>query len=207
VEDPAPSDPVQRQAGKKTGTATEAESGVGAEPGPLDVLLLYEDVATGLRAWQPFDQLVRRLKLDADLQVRMWKFEWLREPAMRQQAIEESLDADIILLATHGHCELSEHVKSWFARWLALKPPRPRALVVSLDENAREPSGRNGVLAQLQAMARPSDLQVFPHFAPAPHSERELTAESIHRHADTWSELLEGIVHRTDPHQRWGINE
>lgn len=41
----------------------------------------------------------------------------------------------------------------------------------------------------------------------APGSESELTIESIRERADATSEVLERIMHRSTPPQRWGINE
>ena len=44
-------------------------------------------------------------------------------------------------------------------------------------------------------------------FGSAPASESELTIEIIRERVDSSSEVLERILHRPVPPQRWGINE
>ncbi len=90
------------------GTSADAGSAAGKEPLRLDVLAVYEDFATGLRARQTLDQTVQRLEADADVQVNLWRFDLLREPALRQQAAEEAAEADIVFVSMHGQSELPE---------------------------------------------------------------------------------------------------
>jgi len=47
----------------------------------------------------------------------------------------------------------------------------------------------------------------FMDFGSAPGSESELTIEIIRERADATSEVLERIMQRSVPPQRWGINE
>lgn len=44
-------------------------------------------------------------------------------------------------------------------------------------------------------------------FGSAPGSESELTIKTIRERVDSTSEVLERILHRSIPPQRWGINE
>lgn len=44
-------------------------------------------------------------------------------------------------------------------------------------------------------------------FGSTPGSESKLTTETIRERADSTSEVLEGILHRSVPAQKWGINE
>ena len=48
---------------------------------------------------------------------------------------------------------------------------------------------------------------LFIHFGNAPGPESELTIETIQKRAGSNSEVLERIMERSVPPQRWGINE
>jgi hypothetical protein len=168
--------PAPQALGKNTfrgpaGTATDVGADHSAESARLKVFLLYEDFATGFRAWRRFVFRIQRLGLQPDFSVNAWKFKLLRPPALREQAAIEAREADIVLVAAHGGGELAPHVKSWFTRWLALKADQPCALVLSLDKKAFKCSGQNRVLAYLQSSAERAGLEVSPNFEAALRSE------------------------------------
>ena len=61
--------------------------------------MVYEDVATGLRAKEALDQTMLRLAVDTDVHVNAWRFALLREPALHQQAVNEAADAEIVFVS------------------------------------------------------------------------------------------------------------
>src|SRR2546428_13991075 len=90
--------------------------GAASSEGPLrlEVLLIYEDLRTALRAKQTFDHAVRQLGLEADIHVNAWRFDLLRDPEMREEAAREAGTAALVLLSAHGRDELPAEVTSWF---------------------------------------------------------------------------------------------
>ena len=173
----------------------------------LDVVLVYEDLATGLRARQAFDHLVDQLELEADFRLNLWNFGLLRDPAHRQEAAREASDADIIVLSAHGQGELPAQVKAWLRQWLDLNAEHPTALVASLDESVKDQSSENRILAHLRSLAAEAGAELILHFGPPARLETDLTVESIRERVETTSTLLEEILHRRAPYPRWGINE
>ena len=100
--------------------------------------MVYEDVATGLRAKEALDQTMLRLTVDTDVHVNAWRFDLLCEPALHQQAVNEAAAAEIVFVSAHGREELPAAVRLWFHDWLARRGGEPCALAVSLDAEARE---------------------------------------------------------------------
>ena len=98
----------------------------------LDVLVVYEDFGTGLRARRALDQTAQQLTVEADLQVNMWSFGLLRAPALYEQAANEAAEADIVFVSAHGPDELPASLKLWVQRWLARKGGGPCAMDRSL---------------------------------------------------------------------------
>jgi len=189
---------------KSLGTAT-TDGAFGEGPLRLEVLLIYEDLRTALRAKQTFEHVVRQVGLEADIHVNAWRFDLLRDPQMREEAAREAGAATLVLLSAHGRGELPAEVSSWFKQWLATKGDEPCALVVSLDSNARASvATANPMLSSLQTAAAPAGVEVFPHFGEASQAEWELSTRRIHGRTEIKSRL---DLHRVEPHAHWGLNE
>ena len=107
-----------------------------AAPLSLDVLMVYEDLGTGLRARQVLDGTVERLAADADVHVKLWRFDLLGEPSLCHQAVRDAAQADLVFVSAHGHSELPATVSLCLQRWLAHIDGKPCALVVSFDADA-----------------------------------------------------------------------
>ena len=75
---------VDRMNALKTGNRGGAPARE-ARPG-LDVLLMYEDLSTGLRARRLLDEVVTSLNLEVDFQANLWRFDLLGEPGLLELA-------------------------------------------------------------------------------------------------------------------------
>ena len=88
----------------------------------FNAVMAYEDANTAERAKEAWDHLVSTsLRGSYDPGLRLWKFEVLRTPEMRDVAVKDAAQADMILIATRGAGELPEGVKAWIDGWLAQK--------------------------------------------------------------------------------------
>jgi len=171
----------------------------------LDVQLIYEDAKTGARARQVLERLAEQLKLEAELQVNLLRFDLLGEPELSGLVGDGGSDADILVLAAHGQSELPAPVRAWLDRWLGRRLGSPRALAVSLDAGTEGTAPAKNILASLQAAARLAAVEVFPHFGGTPTSD--LTFEDIQYRAETKTALLEESLQRVESHSHWGLNE
>jgi hypothetical protein len=186
-----------------------AESAFSEFSSSLDVLLLYEDAPTALRAKRLLDQLVEHLNLIVTFHVLLRRFDLLDSPALDALDGGDALDSDIVLLSVQGSKGLPGSVRVWLNRWLALKPDQPRALVFSLDTAARDSAAANQTLFFLQAAASRVGVEVFCHFAQTERSEFDAAIESIRYRAETTTLLLDETLHQSGSlsFRFWGIND
>src|SRR5689334_547933 len=103
----------------------------------LGVLLMHEDLATGLRGKHALDQVAERLSQKAEFCVHLWRFDLMKEESFRSQAVEDAREANIVVLAMRDHAELPPPVRTWFEEWLENRGGVPCAVVVSLDSEAQ----------------------------------------------------------------------
>jgi hypothetical protein len=132
----------------------------------LDVMLLYEDLNTALRAKYSLDRLSKQLS-EGRFCARLWRLDLLSEPLLLEQAAIEAAAANVIILSLHGRNELRVEVRDWFTRWLAHKADRPYALAALLDPEPGRPSGNPPVLAYLKRIAEAAHADFFCASCPA----------------------------------------
>ena len=173
----------------------------------LDVLILYEDFATGLRAKRSLDFLPDHLTADAKVSAKLWRIELLSDPLLGEQAAVEAAAADVIIVSVHGRSALPAEVRAWLKRWLCHKERRPYALGVLLDSGEASQGGENPVVGYMQQVAATAGADVFYGFSEALGSELDSAVEEINQRAHRSSTVLEDMLKRADPHQWWGINE
>ena len=190
---------------QQPGTVAGSGNVVGEGSLKVNALLVYEDVATGLRAKRALDQAMLRMAVDTDVHVNAWRFDLLREPALHQQAVEEAAEAEIVFFSAHGCEELPATVSLWFQQWFACRGGvEPRALVVSLDLVERETPAANQMLRELRQMARLAGVDVFLHLEEAQTESEPALGDVWHR-----TELLEEALRQAERHsyRNCGINE
>jgi hypothetical protein len=134
----------------------------------LQVLLLYEDLGTALRAKHSLDLLPSQLSAVAAWGTRLWRLDLLSEPILAEQSAIEAAAADVIILSLHGRNELRPEVRDWLSRWLDHKEDRPYALAALLDPEPGRRGGKNPVLACLKRVAKAAHADLFCGFCNAP---------------------------------------
>jgi hypothetical protein len=173
----------------------------------FNVVMVYEDFETGKHAKQTYDYLVRNLGPDCHLTNQMWKFDVLSIPKLREIAIKDATQADIIVVSSRGG-DLPEQVKEWIEGWLAL---RTNAIaLVALFDDAVDVQHTRLVRAYLAGVAQRAKLEFFAQPDDWPGRKRASEAPSFGPSSD-FSErtlhTLAGVVQRELNFPRWGINE
>jgi len=178
-------------------------------PYPLNVLLLYEDVKAGMRAKQLVDQLVEHVNLVVSFRLDLRRFDLLPTDGVRVADADEALQSDILVLAAHGYDDLPPRVWAWLDSWFGSGPQQPRALVMSLDERARNSAIASQIQFFLQAAANRAGVEVFSHFGQNQYSELDSAIAGIRYRAETTTVLLDETLHRTGAgtYRFWGIND
>jgi hypothetical protein len=130
-----------------------------------EVLLLYEDLGTALRAKHSLHLLAGQLGLDAGWGTRVWRLDLLAEPLLAEQAAIEAAAADVIILSLHSRTELPTEARDWLSRWLDHKEDRPYALALLLDPEPAQPGSDNPVVAYLKRVAAAAHADLFYSFS------------------------------------------
>jgi hypothetical protein len=182
--------------------------GCAESPTRLRAAIVYEDFATGLRGKSALESLCDNQEFETDLSLDLWSFDLLRDPETSKHVCEGTASADIVVLSTHGKGDLPGAVLLWLNQWLKAWRDGPAALVVSLDETARDDLRARQTLASLQSAAEAAGVDMFPHFGTgAARRERVLTVEDLSQRYAARTELLDEMLNRTQAYRDWGINE
>ncbi len=176
----------------------------------VNVLIVYEDFVSGLRAKYVLDQLAWQPGLPADHPSNWWRLDLLRGGTFRSVASAQAVTADIVMLSAHGSTDTLKAFHVWSGEWIFQRGPRPGALVISLDEAARSAPDATATRAALQNLADSAGMQLFPHFGELPVAAPSLDsvpiavpyAENIHTLPPPTVEAL----HQT-PYLSGGIND
>jgi hypothetical protein len=137
----------------------------GATTPVLNVLLLYEDTATGLRAKRTLDRLPGHLQ--AGMSPRLWRVDLLGVPLLREQIAVEAAGCEIVLLSLHGRDALPGTVRVWLDRWLEHKLDRPYALGLLLDPPLTDQDETHPIVAFVRGATAGAGVDLFYGFGEA----------------------------------------
>ncbi len=183
----------------------------GAEEGAKQprVLVIYEDLKAGLRAWHAFHRVMHQLDCLMDVTVNLWRFDLIGDPVLSEHTLEEAATADIVLLAAQGESRLPEAVNCWLRKWLENPGNKPSALAMSFDAAAGTQQHSHYLGRALQAMVPRAgvDLILNAEAEFAMESERDMegarhSADPRTFAGDQWPQPFV-----RPPYRGWGINE
>lgn len=185
------------------------EPGSGEAPSSLQVLLLYDASSSAVRAKRLVDQLVEHVNLIVSFRLNLCRFDLLAAPGFGVLQPDHGLEGDIVFLAAQGDRDLPPGVWAWLERWLAHDPHQPRALVMALDQAARDLPVARQMQYFLQSAAYRAGVEVFSHFGQAPSSEFDTALAGIRYRAETTSTVLDESLHSRGAagFRSWGIND
>src|ERR1700730_16057878 len=87
-------------------------AGVDSQP-VFNVVIAYEDFATGKQAKKTYDLLTENLGHDCQFNNQMWKFDVLGIPKLREMAAKDAVTADVIIISCRGGGHLPNPIKNW----------------------------------------------------------------------------------------------
>lgn len=171
---------------------------------PFDLVIAYDDLATRDRALRLNDHLSKQLADDFDLRCSWWKLSHLADETLFDQAVDDALNANMIVLSLHGgEPEFSPATQRWIDGWAHRGEHQKCALVtLFVDPSVREES--SPLCARLRQSARLARMDFFTNMAEAAAG---LTVERVAERARTLTPTLNEILHHPMPAPRWGINE
>jgi hypothetical protein len=175
----------------------------GGESDPtFNVVIAYEDFETGKNAKKTYDFLVEHLGDECVFSNQMWKFDVLSLPKLKEMAITDVREADIIIVSAHGDNDLSVPVKEWIEQWLAEKP-HAIALVGLFDAESYLQNLSSTYLADV---ARRGGMEFFSQPGVWPGEKRAALAAEGDR-ADRTISVLAEMVQQDSNNSHWGISD
>jgi hypothetical protein len=162
---------------------------------PFDLVIAYEDHATRDRAMLLYDRIAQQLLDDYDFQCAWWKLDHLREPSLMEQAIDDAVQANMIIVSLHAGQAMPKPATDWLSAWAPNKVGNKSAMVALLNaggETAQSPHSRQ---ACLHRVARQARMDFFVHSTDAASLPQFYSAEAIHERARTITPFLENILH------------
>jgi hypothetical protein len=173
----------------------------------LNVMLLYEDAETGLRAKLSLAVVQERGLLETGFRTKLWRRDLLRTSGLCEQAAIEAAAADVIILSLHGHEGLPDEVTDWLSRWLAHKTDRPCALGVLLDAPLAAQGRVDPVANYLKRVAAVAGADLLWGFCEASSPGWDATEQRAapRPRFDSWEPSPDSYPAKQSSH--WGINE
>jgi hypothetical protein len=165
---------------------------------PFDLVVAYEEQATRDRAMLLYDRMAQHLMDDYDFQCAWWKLDHLREPSLMEQAVDDAIQANMIIVSLASGSTVPKTALDWMKAWAPSKPGNKSALVALLGsgEQAGPPDSRQ---VCLQRIARQARMDFFLHCTDSGSHARLCTEEALHQRARTLTPFLEHLLHTPPP--------
>jgi hypothetical protein len=179
------------------------------ENASFNVVIVYEDFATGKHARKTYDFLVESLGHDCRFINLMWKFDVLKVAKLRDMAARDAALADIVIVSSHGSHELPAEVGKWIESWLA-DPGETLALVALFDRPEEKSEKMSEIRHYLADVAKRGRMEFLAQPYDWPSREREperFILQPVSNLGGRTLSTLAGAVGRELIVSDWGINE
>jgi hypothetical protein len=179
----------------------------------FNVVIAYEDFESSKTAKKTYDYLTENLGAAYYLSNKLWKFEVLEHPQLRELASRDAATADIVMVASHGSDPLPEGVKAWIHSWPEGKS-NALALVALFDAETDRPENAKATRDYLQQVAQRNQMEFFAQPAEvvartgSPSVIRRFFGASTVPQGATVTAISSIVQHDAGANcPRWGINE
>src|ERR1700731_2048438 len=99
----------------------ETLSGERSPSTPFNVVIMYEDFATGKRAKKGLDFVTEELGHDLEFRHSMWRLDILQDPKLKVLATPALAEADLLIISLRGEGQLPAKIYVLIGEWLAVK--------------------------------------------------------------------------------------
>lgn len=143
----------------------------------VKVTVLHEDLPMALQARALFDCVLPHLGSGARLDLDFWRFEALRDPALRNHSTNAAQDCGIVVFAISNRKILPPEVEEWISEWLRCRSNPSGAFVVLLatENDSKE---KPPIFHQLYRTAEEIGAEFFCEFCD-PANKRLRTREEV----------------------------
>jgi hypothetical protein len=157
-------------------------------------VIAYEDASAAKLAKEKWDNMVQPLKQTYEFELRLWNFDLLRIPELREAAALDAGKAQMIFVVTHGAGELPLAVKTWVEQWLGQRDQKQDAprLLTLLFEVSTDESWASGFtqFAYLQRAARKGSMDFMASATPTPAFQKAAGLRAVREDRRVWADNL-----------------
>jgi hypothetical protein len=132
----------------------------------LKVLIVYDELASGLRAMRIYNRQITPYA-PAEVTLDLWKAEPLGIEEVRNAAVKQAREADLILVSLRGDAVLAPEIKLWIEHSLDGKTS-PGAMALLLNPEFSGTVKAAGLHAYFEQLARKNGIE-FIAGKPAAH--------------------------------------
>src|SRR5256885_3820941 len=155
-------------------------------PERCEVAVVYDDIASRVRAIHLSESLASRFHGDLDFNFTWWNVRFLKDPQISRLAENAAAQADLVLFSISQASEPAPVLKDWIRRWLAHRESDEGALAVLLDQSTASKDQITPLEFYLRKVAEGGHMDFLPRMMPQA-SPRTLSVSHENSH--------------------WGINE
>jgi len=170
-------------------------------PERCEVAVVYDDIASRVRAIHLSENLASRFEGDLDFNFTWWNVRFLKDPQISTLAENAAAEADLVLFSISQAAEPATPLKAWIRRWLARRNSDEGALAVLLDQSTASKDQVTPLESYLRKIAEGGHMDFLPRMTPAsqasPRDSRKIKAPAATPKAF-------GVSHENS---HWGINE
>ena len=174
-------------------------------PGIFRVVMVYDDFVAGKRAMDTCHFLLQQLGGETKLNSSMWKFDVLRCAKLKQMAVADALEADVIIVANGQNSGLPPEVLDWLKRWTPVRRAGAAALVALVDYTGDDPREPARAQAHLKQAALAAGIEFLSQEIRASDIPEPILPNTLaHEKA---GHLHEDILRDRPAPDGWGLNE
>jgi hypothetical protein len=137
----------------------EVLSGDRSPPTPFNVVIMYEDFGTGMRAKKGLDYVAEEFGNDLEFRHSMWRLDILQDPKLNVLAAPALAEADLLIISLRGEGQLPAKIRALINERLAQTVNHEIALVALFEGAAT--ATRSSLYACLANLARQHSLDFF----------------------------------------------
>jgi len=149
----------------------------------LNVLVAYDEIASGIQARALCDRLAQPFKPSRPWTLSFWSLSALGFPLLARQAADEAARADLLIVAVHGETILPPPIKSWISRSVRRVRSHAGALVAQFHGILRMNYELSPAYECLKHIADDSAVEFFSEVVEPAVVQPDDSIESVYQHA------------------------
>ena len=147
------------------------------------ILIAYDTPVNAMEAMRLADGMVGQLGEGFAIHRDLWRFDILTLPEIRDDAVRETLDADLVVVAADAERSLPAPVMEWLAAWAARGVPSGAILVTLLNVLRAMPVQAAELRCFLRGFADEAGLELFTREFTKSSGEGKVVSSSLQQRA------------------------